>query len=109
MKRHIGFIIFLAVAIVVWFLWTYSTYKASPDASKQDLEKVKIELQRQIDSVLRETALIRTELDTIKDEVRTVNAKTDTIMAGQRVIYEEITRQDENDDNFLYKLLKKLL
>jgi len=58
------------------------------NATKSDLESVKIELKNQIDSILKNQDSIKAELDTIK-------LNTDSIKAGQVIIFKTMKENKE--------------
>ncbi len=82
-----AFAIIIAFLAFVAFLY-FTMGQPEPSVTKADLEKVEKEFKMQIDSVLR-------ECDTLKSELRQVRANTDTLKAGQEVIYR--TMQENKD------------
>lgn len=82
MKRFFT-ILFILALTAVFVLWCLGTYYAPKPATKSDLEAVRLKLKMQIDSVLRNQ-------DSIKAELRAVRQNTDTLRAGQEVIFKSM-------------------
>lgn len=94
MKRF-NFVLFLAIAGTIVMI--YLSYRGNYiTATKSDLEAVRLELSAQIDSVLRNQ-------DSIKAELRAVRQNTDTLKAGQEVIFKTMQEnQSKSLLNFLH-------
>lgn len=88
-----NFLILLCVAFVVCFFYI----NRQTAATKDDLETVRKELKAQIDSVLQ-------NCDTLKNEVKAIKANTDTLRAGQEVIFQSM-KENANKESLLTKIL----
>lgn len=89
------FITSLLIAVVIYFTYQNLT---SNTATKDDLDEVKKELKAQIDSVLQ-------NCDTLKNEVKAIKANTDTLRAGQEVIFQSM-KENTNKESLLTKILR---
>jgi hypothetical protein len=78
--------------VVVW--WYIGQNNA---ATRQDLDDVRRELRAQIDSVLM-------ECDSLKSELRAVRANTDTLKAGQEVIFRTM-KENQGKETSLWDLI----
>lgn len=76
MKNALTIIVAIVLVIFLYFEYGYERQLAT----KSDLETVKKELKQQIDSVLR-------NCDSLKNELRAVRKNTDTLKAGQEIIF----------------------
>ena len=85
-------IILLIVAIIFFYF-----YEAKTAATKEDLEAVRKELKAQIDSVLKDT-------DTLKTEVQYIKNNTDSLRAGQEIIFLKM-RENETKETLKEKIL----
>ena len=93
MKKSIIIIIVISIVAAIFYNW----HITSESATKEDLEKAKRELKMQIDSILR-------NCDTLKNEIRTVKANTDTLRAGQEAIFN--TMQENKEKSLLDYIFK---
>lgn len=103
MKKTLYILLALIVAVLFFVLTNRHDENA---ATKQDLEQVRAELLLKIDSVLRKTDTIKTDIDTLKTELRAVRANTDTIKAGQAVIFRTM-KENEGKTISLWDIIFK--
>ena len=92
MKTVISIVLVVLAFVVVW--WYIGQNNA---ATRQDLDDVRIELRAQIDSVLM-------ECDSLKAELRAVRANTDTLKAGQEVIFRTM-QENKGKETSLWDLI----
>lgn len=85
------------ICIAVLVFWCVAVVNAPINATKHDIEKVRAELIAQIDSVLQNQDSIKTELKILKDN-------TDTLKAGQCIIFKTMK---ENEGKSLLDLIFK--
>lgn len=85
MRKNFNFVLVGLIAFALIALLRLVREGNGNNATKSDLEAVRLELKAQIDSVLRNQ-------DSIKAELRAVRKNTDTLKAGQEVIFK--TMQD---------------
>lgn len=92
MKTVISIVLVVLAFVVVW--WYIGQNNA---ATRQDLDDVRRELRAQIDSVLM-------ECDSLKSELRVVRANTDTLKAGQEVIFRTM-QENKGRETSLWDLI----
>ena len=92
MKTAISIVLVVLAFVVVW--WYIGQNNA---ATRQDLDDVRRELRAQIDSVLM-------ECDSLKSELRAVRANTDTLKAGQEVIFRTM-QENKGRETSLWDLI----
>lgn len=92
MKTVISIVLVVLAFVVVW--WYIGQNNA---ATRQDLDDVRRELRAQIDSVLM-------ECDSLKSELRAVRANTDTLKAGQEVIFRTM-QENKGKETSLWDLI----
>ena len=92
MKTAISIVLVVLAFVVVW--WYIGQNNA---ATRQDLDDVRRELRAQIDSVLM-------ECDNLKSELRAVRANTDTLKAGQEVIFRTM-QENKGKETSLWDLI----
>lgn len=92
MKTVISIVLVVLAFVVVW--WYIGQNNA---ATRQDLDDVRRELRAQIDSVLM-------ECDSLKSELRAVRANTDTLKAGQEVIFRTM-QENQGKETSLWDLI----
>ena len=92
MKTAISIVLVVLAFVVVW--WYIGQNNA---ATRQDLDDVRRELRAQIDSVLM-------ECDSLKSELRAVRANTDTLKAGQEVIFRTM-QENKGKETSLWDLI----
>lgn len=80
MKDTFGFILFLLTIGAIAVLAIVYKCDYNRVALKIDIEKLRTEFRAEIDSVLKNQ-------DSIKNEIRAVKSNTDTLKAGQEVIF----------------------
>ncbi len=88
-------IILVLVAVVFYLYGAFIQDKNT--ATKGDLDEVRTELRQKIDSVMR-------ECDTLKAELRAVRANTDTLKAGQEVIFRTM-QENQGKETSLWDLI----
>lgn len=96
MKRF-NFVLVVLIAFGLIALLRLVRENNDNNATKSDLETVRLELKAQIDSVL-------CNQDSIKAELRAVRQNTDTLKAGQEVIFKAMK---ENEGKSLFDLIFK--
>ena len=101
MKRTIEIIVCVALSAFV-ILCFYCKYQSGATATMNDLKRVEQEFNRRLDSILVLTNRNTQDLDTVKAEIRDVKADTDTIKAGQKVLFETM---EENKGKSLFEYL----
>lgn len=87
MKRF-NFVLVILISFALIALLRLVREGNSNNATKSDLESVKIELKNRIDSILKNQDSIKAELDTIK-------LNTDTLKAGQVIIFKTMKENKE--------------
>ena len=96
-KKILIIIVALAAVFALFRLYQcalYDDYKRQVDSLSQELQGLKRDHIRIMEHI---TALERTT-DTIKTELRTVKANTDTLKQGQQLIFDEVKKV--NDKSF---------
>lgn len=92
MKTAITIVIIIIVAAI-----GYEWCMMGSTATKADVDAAKRELRAQIDSVLM-------ECDSLKSELRAVRANTDTLKAGQEVIFRTM-QENKGKETSLWDLI----
>ncbi len=88
----------ITITIVVLALAAYNYYTSDTDTvKKSEFNAAHTELRQRIDSVMR-------NCDSLKTELRVVRANTDTLKAGQEVIFRTM-QENKNKDISLWNLI----
>ncbi|MBQ3619384.1 MAG: hypothetical protein II939_14650 [Bacteroidales bacterium] len=88
----------ITILIVLFSLVAYNYYTDNNDTvTKDEFNAAHAELRQRIDSVMR-------NCDSLKTELRAVRANTDTLKAGQEVIFRTM-QENKNKDISLWNLI----
>lgn len=90
-------VITIAIVIIIVAAIGYEWNMMGSTATKADVDAAKRELRAQIDSVLM-------ECDSLKSELRAVRANTDTLKAGQEVIFRTM-QENQGKETSLWDLI----
>jgi len=93
MKTAISIVIIIIIVAAIGYEWSMM----GSTATKADVDAAKRELRAQIDSVLM-------ECDSLKSELRAVRANTDTLKAGQEVIFRTM-QENQGKETSLWDLI----
>lgn len=97
MKNFIISILIIGVIVACGLMFELTTMNATMNAaSKKDLEELRKEFRSQIDSVLRNQ-------DSIKAELMAIKCNTDTLKAGQEIIFKAM---EENKNKSFWDFFK---
>ncbi len=80
--------VLIIITTLVALACAYNTFNGSQSVTKAEFNATHDRLKRQIDSILQ-------NCDSLKTELRQVKANTDTLKAGQDVIYRTMQENTE--------------
>ena len=80
--------VLIIITTLVALACAYNTFNGSQSVTKSEFNATHDRLKRQIDSILQ-------NCDSLKTELRQVKANTDTLKAGQDVIYRTMQENTE--------------